>query len=146
MGVRVLLADDSAEMRWVLKAMLEAAPDVEVVGEAENGRTAVELTLALQPDVVVMDIVMPVMNGIAATRHIVEQAPQVKVLALTMYHDKRFVTEMFKAGASGYLLKDSAFEELVRAIRAVLAGERYVSPEVAACNGEAGSACENANH
>lgn len=136
MAVRVLLVDDSAEMRGLLKAVIEAAPDMDVVGEAEDGRRAVELALALQPDVVTMDIVMPVMNGVEATRRIVEQAPQVKVLALTGYRNKKFVTEMFKAGASGYLLKDCAFEELILAIRAVCAGQRYVSPQVTPLNGE----------
>ena len=103
---------------------------MEVIGEVENGRKAVQLVRELLPDVVVMDIAMPDLNGIEATRQISAKAPSVKVVALSMYSDKRFVVEMLRAGATGYLLKDCAFEELTHAIRAVSAKRNYLSPKI----------------
>ena len=131
MSVRILLADDHRIMRQGLRALLEKEADVEVSGEAEEGRTAVQLARKLKPDVVVMDVGMPDLNGIEATRQIKAEAPAAKVLALSMHADKRFVERMLTAGASGYVLKDDAFEELVGAIRTVAANKIYLSPGIA---------------
>jgi DNA-binding NarL/FixJ family response regulator len=111
--------------------LLEKQPDIEVVAEAENGRTAVQLARELSPDVVIMDIAMPDLNGIGAAYQIIAESPGVKVVALSMHSDRRFVARMFRAGASGYLLKDCAFEELARAVRTVAADEVYLSPRIA---------------
>ncbi len=131
MSIRILLADDHRIMRQGLRALLEKEADIEVSGEAEEGRTAVQLVRKLKPDVVVMDVGMPDLNGIEATRQINAEAPAAKVLALSMHADKRFVEGMLTAGASGYLLKDDAFEELVSAIRIVAANKMYLSPGIA---------------
>jgi len=128
--VHVLLADDHRIVRDGLKALLEQEPDLEVVAEAGTGRDTVELVRTHVPDVVVMDITMPDMNGIDATRVIAAEHPEVKVLALSMEGDRRFVVEVLKAGASGYVLKDSAFDELAAAIRAVAANEPYLGPRI----------------
>ncbi len=128
--MRVLLADDHRMMRDGLRAVLEK-DGVEVVGEAANGREAVEQALALTPDVVVMDIAMPELNGIDATRRIVTGRPSTKVLALSMSADRRYVTAMLEAGASGYLLKNAASDELLRALEVVMRGETYLSPSIA---------------
>ncbi len=131
MSTRIILADDHRIVREGLRSLLDEQPDVEVVAQAEDGRTAVQLAQKLSPDVVIMDIGMPALNGIEATRRIVAEVPGVKVIALSMHSDRRFVAEMFKAGASGYLLKDCAFEELARAINTVVANQLYLSPEIA---------------
>lgn len=131
MSVRILLADDHKIVREGLCSLIEKQPHMEVISEAENGRTAVKLAKKLNPDVVVIDISMPDLNGIEATRQIVAVNPNIKVIALSMHSERRFVMEMFKAGASGYLLKDSAFEELSQAIRAVIANQTYLSPKIA---------------
>jgi DNA-binding NarL/FixJ family response regulator len=117
-------------MREGLRTLIEKQPDMEVVAEAENGRMAVELALKLFPEVVVMDIGMPDLNGIEATRQILANNSKVKVIALSMHSAKRFVVEMLKAGSSGYLLKDCAFEELALAIRTAIANKVYVSPSI----------------
>ena len=117
-------------MREGLRALIEKQPDMEVVAEAENGRIAVQLALKLFPEVVVMDIGMPDLNGIEATRQILANNPKVKVIALSMHSAKRFVVEMLKSGSSGYLLKDCAFEELALAIHTVIANQVYVSPSI----------------
>lgn len=114
-------------MREGLRTLIEKQPDMKVVAEAENGRMAVQLVQELLPEVVVMDIGMPDLNGIEATRQILADNPEVKVIALSMHSAKRFVAEMLKAGSSGYLLKDCAFEELTLAIRTVIANKVYVS-------------------
>lgn len=131
MNTRVLLADDHKIMRDGLRALLEKQAGMEVVAEAEDGRMTVRLARQLVPDLVIIDIGMPDLNGIDATRQIVAEAPGIKVIALSMHSDKRFVAQMFKAGASAYLLKDCAFEELSHAVRIVLAGRIYLSPEIA---------------
>ena len=131
MSVKILLADDHRIMRSGLRSLLDKEPDMEVVAEAENGRMTVELARKLSPDVVLMDITMPDLNGIEASRQILAQVPDVKVVALSMHSDEQFVAEMLDAGASGYLLKDCAFEELCLAIRAVVANQHYLSPGVA---------------
>ncbi len=130
MTIRILLADDHKITRQGLRSLLEKEPDMQVAAEAEEGRTAVRLVRELLPDVVIMDVSMPDLNGMEAARQIVGEFPDVKVIALSMHSDSLFVTEMLKSGASGYLLKDCAFEELVRAIRTVTSGKTYLSPSV----------------
>ncbi|HUS57990.1 MAG TPA: response regulator transcription factor [Planctomycetota bacterium] len=131
MKTRILLADDHQIMREGLRALLEQQPGVEVVAEASDGRTAVKLAQDLLPDVAILDIGMPNLNGIEATRRITGEIGGVKVIGLSMHSDKRFVSEMLKAGASGFLLKDCALEELARAIKAVLENKTYLSPGIA---------------
>ncbi|MBW2553372.1 MAG: response regulator transcription factor [Deltaproteobacteria bacterium] len=106
MSLRIVLADDHRIIREGLRALLEKKTDAEVIAEAEDGRTAVELSRKLKPDVVIMDITMPDLNGIEATRQIVNETSDIKVIALSMHSDKKFVIEMLSAGASGYMLKD----------------------------------------
>jgi len=130
MSIRILLADDHKITRQGLRSLLEKQQDMEVVAEAEDGRTAVRLAGELSPNVVIMDVTMPDLNGVEATRQIVSQSPDVKIIALSMHSDTLFVTEMLRSGASGYLLKDCAFEELARAIHAVVADKTYLSPSV----------------
>ncbi len=130
MSIRILLADDHKITRQGLRSLLEKESDMEVVAEAEEGRTAVRLVRELSPDVVVMDVSMPDLNGMEATRQIVAELSDVKVIALSMHSDNLFVSEMLKSGASGYLLKDCAFEELARAIHVVVDGKTYLSPAV----------------
>ncbi|NLO75044.1 MAG: response regulator transcription factor [candidate division WS1 bacterium] len=131
MKTRIILADDHKIMREGLRSLLAREPEMEVVAEAGNGRDCVDLARKLEPDLVVMDIGMPDLNGIEATRQIRADHPEVKVLALSMHSDRRFASAMLAAGASGYLLKDSAFEELSQAIQAVLEGQTYLSPAIA---------------
>ena len=130
MSIRILLADDHKIIRDGLRTLIENQSHMEVVGEAENGRKAVEMTLELVPDVVVMDVTMADLNGIEATRQIHKEQPSAKVIALSMHSDRRFVKGMLEAGASGYLLKDCAFEELARAIHTVISNETYLSPGI----------------
>lgn len=120
--MRLLLADDNEPYRKLLRISLEAEADLDVVGEAENGQVAVLRVRQLEPDIVLMDVTMPVMNGIEATRLVVASFPDVKVIALSMYPDRRFVEAMFAAGVSGYLLKDGTHAELVGALRLVAVG------------------------
>ena len=130
MGIRIIIADDHQILRQGLKSLLEKEPDMEVVGEAENGRRILTLVKELVPHVVVMDVKMPELNGIEATRQILSELPQVKVIALSMCGDHHFVTNMLKAGAHAYLLKEGAFEELIQAIRLVMNNKTYLSPGV----------------
>ncbi len=126
--LRVLLADDHEMMREGLKLLVNRQTDMETVGETDNGRAAVELARELKPDVVVMDISMPKMNGLKATERLKTLCPEVKVLTLTRHADDVYLRKLLKAGASGYLLKKSASGDLVRAIRAVAAGGIYLDP------------------
>ena len=127
MSIRVVLADDHKIMRDGLKSMLVRQMDIEVVGEAETGREAIDKARELSPDVVVMDIGMRELNGIDATKIMTRDLPSVRVVALSMHSDRRYVSEMLAAGAAAYLLKDSAFDELTVAIRAVASGRTYLS-------------------
>lgn len=131
MPIKVLLVDDHQIIQAGLKSVLSKQMDIEVVGEAENGREAVETALRLQPEIIVMDIGMPQLNGIDATKEILGRLPDVRVIALSMHSDRRYVSEMLAAGASGYLLKDCAFDELTQAIRAVSGGRTYLSECIA---------------
>ncbi|MCM2358425.1 MAG: response regulator transcription factor [Geobacteraceae bacterium] len=130
MSIRILLADDHKIVRDGLRSLLEKEEGMEVIAEADTGRAAVRLAALLAPEVVLMDIAMPELNGIEAARQIIAAVPGCKVIALSMHADKRYVMEMLKAGASGYLLKDSAFEELAHAIRTALDNRTYLSPQV----------------
>lgn len=130
MNIRIIVADDHKIIREGLKALIDKQPDMEVAAEAQDGLTITKLARKLLPHVIIMDIGMPEMNGIDATRQIVSENKDVKIIALSMHSDRRFVLEMLKAGASGYLLKDSAFEELVSAIHTVMGGQSYLSPRI----------------
>ncbi len=130
MKIRILLADDHKIVREGLRSLLEKQPDLEVVAEAENGRQAVQLVKKLQPQVVIMDIAMPELNGIEAARQIKTEAPAVKIIILSMHSDKRFVARALGAGASGYLLKDCALEEITGAISRVIKNQTYLSPGI----------------
>jgi len=131
MSIRILLADDHNLVRQGLRAMLEKQADIEIVAEAADGQSALNLAEETMPDIIIMDISMPGLNGIEATQKIINENPKIKVLALSMYEDKRFVTAMLCAGASGYILKDRAFDELVHAIHTVSMGHTYLDPVVA---------------
>jgi len=128
--IRILLADDHAVVRQGFKLILGGQPDMEIVGEAGNGREAVELAEKLRPDVAVIDVAMPELNGIEATRRMRELTPRTRVLALSMHKDSVYVREILRAGARGYLLKDSPAGDLVLAVRAIASGEGYISPAV----------------
>ncbi len=125
-----MIADDHRIVREGLQSLVEKENDLEVIGMAANGRQALVLTLRLKPDVVIMDIAMPELNGIDATRQILDEVPGVKVIALSMHSEKQFVEGMLRAGVAGYLLKESAFEELIKAIRVVCTGKKYLSQDV----------------
>ena len=131
MVTKILLADDHQIVREGLRSLLNSHEDMEVVGEAQDGRSAVQMAKDLSPDVVIMDVGMPHLNGIEATRQITAREPETKIVALSMHSDRRFMGEMLKAGAKGYLLKDGAFEELATAIRSVVANKVYLSPRIA---------------
>ena len=129
--LRIIVCDDHTLVRQGLRKILEEQPDWEVVGEAGDGRQAVSQTLALQPDVAILDVGMPLLNGIDATRQIVRKAPDVRVLILSMHADEAYITQALQAGAKGYLLKDSADTDLIHAVTAVAAGKSFFSPVVA---------------
>lgn len=128
--IRLVLADDHAVVRSGTRELLEQEPDLKIVGEASNGEEAVRLAYELQPDVMVMDVRMPKMSGVEATRRIKAESPQVRVLVLTAHDDDEYVFALLQAGANGYLLKTAEIEELVRAIRTVAAGQSALAPEV----------------
>jgi DNA-binding NarL/FixJ family response regulator len=129
--IRILLADDHTLMRRGLRSLLADEPDMDVVAEAQTGREAVKLAARHRPEIVIMDIAMPDLNGIEAARKILQDRPGVKVMALSMHPEGRIVSEMLRAGASGYIVKNCALEELVQAVRAVHAGKTYLSPDIA---------------
>jgi DNA-binding NarL/FixJ family response regulator len=129
-NTRVLLADDHVVMRNGLRLLLERQPDIEVVAEAADGREAVDMALLHKPDVVVMDVAMPRLNGVEATRQIVGRLPATSVVILSMHSDESYVLRSLKAGAKAYLLKDSAESDLISAISAVTAGKSFFSPGV----------------
>jgi two-component system response regulator NreC len=131
MAIRVIVVDDHGVLREGLRLLIEQREGLELVGEAEDGRKAVEIVAELKPDIVLMDVSMPGLNGIEAARQILHDNNNVKVLALSAYSNKRFVTEMLKLGASGYILKDSASSELVRAIETIAGGDNYLCPKAA---------------
>lgn len=130
MKTKILLADDHEIVRNGLRSLIEKVPGMEVVAEAADGRTAVRLAGELLPDLIIMDISMPDLNGIEATHQIVANSPRVKILILSMHSDARYVKRLFAAGASGYLLKECAVDELMNAIRAVIANQIYLSPRI----------------
>lgn len=128
--IKVLLADDHTIVRQGLKVLLEAEPDIAVVGEAETGRQALQLTRKLLPDVVVMDIAMPNLNGLEATRQIAKEMPAVKLLVLSSYDDDEYVHQVTGAGATGYLLKQTAATDLIKAVREARRGNAFFSPAI----------------
>ncbi|OGT79757.1 MAG: DNA-binding response regulator [Gammaproteobacteria bacterium RIFCSPLOWO2_02_FULL_61_13] len=130
MPIRIVLADDHALVRQGVRALLAAIADFEVVGEAANGREALKLIRALAPEVALMDISMPELNGLDATAHALREQPHLKVIIVSMHATEAYVLEALRAGAAGYLLKDADADELERAIRAVARGERYLTPSV----------------
>lgn len=129
--IRVLLVDDHTVVRQGLRALLAAEDDIEIIGEAENGRQALQLVKKLLPDVVVMDIAMPVLNGVEATRQITRYVPSVKVLVLSTYSNDEYVEQLTEAGAAGYLVKQTAANDLLKAIREAFKGNAFFSPAIA---------------
>jgi len=130
MSITIILADDHRVVREGLRALLERHDDIKVVGEAADGREAVKLAATLKPDVVVMDISMPVLNGIEATQQVLEVSPSSRVIILSMYSTSEHIFRSFKAGAQGYLLKESAGEDVVNAVRVVREGRRYLTDKI----------------
>jgi two-component system response regulator NreC len=128
--MKILIADDHGVVRQGLKALIETEADMQVIGEASDGQQVVQLTRQLSPDVVLMDIAMPNLNGVEATRQILEENPDIRIIALSVHSDKHFVTGMLKTGASGYVLKSCLFEEVLRAIETVKDGNYYLSPKI----------------
>jgi DNA-binding NarL/FixJ family response regulator len=128
--IRIILAEDHTIVRKGLRALLENAPDIEVVAEAANGRMAIEQVAELNPDVIVMDITMPLLNGLEATRQLKDQYPELKVVILTMHSDEEYVFQSLRAGVDGYLVKETAPLDLVKAIRAAYRGNSYLSPNI----------------
>ena len=131
MTIRILLADDHAVVREGLRTMLEREPGLDIIGVAENGRAAVRLAAEQKPDIVIMDIGMPGMNGIEATRQIIRDTAGCKIICLSMHSERKFVGAMLDAGASAYVLKNDAPRQLVSAIQNVMAGRTYLSPSIA---------------
>jgi DNA-binding NarL/FixJ family response regulator len=130
MTLKILIADDHQLLRDGLRSLLEKQHGVQIVAEAENGRKAVELAKETNPGLIIMDLNMPDLNGIEAARRILKESPKTKIIALSMHSDKRYVTRALQAGASGYVLKDNAFDELTKAIQLVMQNRIYLSPEI----------------
>ena len=128
--IRILIADDHTIVRQGLARLLEDQPDFKVVGEAYDGRMAIEKAMALLPDVVVMDIAMPLLNGIEAARRIRKNLPKIKILILSMYSQEHYIHELLEAGISGYLLKESSGRDIIKAIQAAMKGETFLSPSI----------------
>jgi DNA-binding NarL/FixJ family response regulator len=149
-ALRVVLADDHAVVREGLKALVNAQPDMHVIGEAADGEEACRVTKELSPDILVMDLSMPVLAGVDATVRVRRECPNVKVLALTVHEERLYLTQLLRAGASGYVLKRAAAAELVRAVRTVAAGGTYIDPSIAGTLVEgfldAQEAAEHASH
>jgi DNA-binding NarL/FixJ family response regulator len=129
--IRLILVDDQNLIRRGLRALLSTDPELEVIGEGENGQESIDLVATLQPDIVLMDVRMPIMDGVVATGKICQRFPQIKVLVLTTFDDTEYVSQALQAGASGYLLKDTPFEELTKAIRLVSKGYTQIGPGLA---------------
>jgi DNA-binding NarL/FixJ family response regulator len=129
--MKVLIVDDHGIVRQGLKALIKKRRGVEVIGEAEDGHAAIEMAMRLSPDIVIMDVTMPNLNGVDATRAITKKCPDTRVIALSMHADKTIVREMFKAGASGYVLKSYLFDELDKSLAALKKGGHYLSPHIA---------------
>lgn len=128
--IRVLIADDHTILRDGIRSLLEDEPDMQVIGEAEDGIAAVKMACQLEPDVVLMDIAMPLLNGLEATRQIKRSAPQIRVLVLTMHENEEYIRQVLASGAMGYILKDAAARDLLGAIRSVHRGEAVLSPAI----------------
>jgi DNA-binding NarL/FixJ family response regulator len=148
--MRILIADDHGIMREGLRALIEKQPDMEVVGEAKDGQMVVELARELSPDVIIVDITMPNLNGVDAARQILEENVDARIIALSMHSNKLFVTKMLQTGVLGYVLKSYLFDELVKAIYSVAANKYYLSPQITDvlvedCIGQVPTACESAS-
>ena len=130
MSIKILLVDDHAMLRHGLSRSFEQEKDITIIGQAQDGYSAIDITKELSPDIVIMDIGMPGLNGIETTRRITQDNPGVKIIGLSMHSSDKYVREMFKAGASGYLLKNCSFDELVEAIKAIMSGNTYISPSI----------------
>ncbi len=130
MSIKLLLADDHTIVRHGISESIQQQEGMEIVGQASDGRQTVALAAELKPDIIIMDIGMPHLNGFEAAREVLRINQNIKIIALSMHSSKRFVLEMLKAGASGYLLKDCEFDELIKAVRTVAAGKRYLSPAI----------------
>lgn len=130
MSIKTLIVDDHKIFREGLRGLIEKEPDIDVLGEAGNGIEAIKFAGELHPDVIIMDVTMPDMNGIEATRKIIAESPGIRVLVLSMESDRRFIVEVLESGAFGYVLKDGIFAELATAIRTVAAGETYLGPRI----------------
>lgn len=130
LSIRILLADDHTIVRQGLARLLEEKPDLKVVGEATNGQAAVDQAMALKPDIVIMDIAMPRMNGIEAAKRIRKQLPKTKILILSMYSHEHYIHELLETGVSGYLLKDSSGRDIIKAIHSAMKNETFLSPSI----------------
>ncbi|MBW2368451.1 MAG: response regulator transcription factor [Deltaproteobacteria bacterium] len=131
--IKLFLVDDHTVVRQGLAKLLDAEPDFKVIGEAKNGREAIKRVEKLKPNVVLMDIAMPILNGIEATRHITKAVPQTKVIILSMHAHERYISELLRIGAAGYLLKDASGRDIIQAIHAVVKGDTYLSPSISRC-------------
>lgn len=129
--IKVLLVDDHDLVRLGIKKLLSDVPNIQIVGEANSGEKAIEIIEKVKPDVILMDVKMPGMGGLAATKHIVNEHPEIKILVVTVYGDEPYPTRVLQAGASGYMTKGVSVDEMIQAIKTVYAGRRYLSPEVA---------------
>jgi two-component system response regulator NreC len=130
MSIKIVVVDEHKILREGLTTLINKQPNMETIGEATDGREALEIVTKLSPDLLLMDVTMPNLNGIEATRKIKSKNPNIEIIALSLHSDRRYVLGMIDAGASGYLLKECAFDELVRAINTVMAGKKYLSPEI----------------
>lgn len=130
MSIKIMVVDEHKILREGLSSLINKQPNMKTIGEATDGREAIEIANKLSPDLVLMDVTMPNLNGIEATRKIKSKKPNIEIIALSLHSDRRYVLGMIDAGASGYLLKECAFDELVRAINTVMSGKKYLSPEI----------------